>query len=80
MKIIESKKRFIADANCPQCHAKDTLRLWHHQEVNAENEIIYHTEIVECVECSHQQVQVEKDSRKEEVIAKNLIGKFNINE
>lgn len=46
------KKRFIAGASCPKCSQQDTLRWW------IENNI----ELVECVECGHQ------DQRKPETV------------
>ncbi|KII77692.1 YheV family putative zinc ribbon protein [Vibrio renipiscarius] len=48
------KKRFIAGANCPKCQQQDTLRWW------IENNI----ELVECVDCGHQ------DQRKPEAVEK----------
>lgn len=60
------KKRFIAGANCPKCQQQDTLRWW------IENNI----ELVECVDCGHQ------DQRKPEAVeetqheSEQMIGIF----
>ncbi|WP_392439660.1 YheV family putative zinc ribbon protein [Edwardsiella piscicida] len=43
------KKRFIAGARCPACHAMDTLALW---QVN-EHEHEHEHEQVQCVRCGH---------------------------
>ncbi|SES64785.1 YheV family putative zinc ribbon protein [Thorsellia anophelis] len=77
MNIIESKKRFIAGAACPNCKALDTLRLWQHQEFDINHRLIYETEIVECVECLHTQTQVIKDT-PESVSPNQLIGQFKL--
>lgn len=44
------KKRFIADAVCPECHQLDTLRWW------SENSV----EMVECVECGFSEQRLPK--------------------
>lgn len=77
MKIIESKKRFIAGAACPNCKTADTLRLWQHQEFDINDRLIYETEIVECVECLHTQTQVIKETAPA-VVTEQLIGQFKL--
>ncbi|USD37925.1 MULTISPECIES: YheV family putative zinc ribbon protein [Ferrimonas] len=49
------KKRFIAGATCPQCHAMDSIMLYLEQNV----------EVMECVECGHQQRQAEAPAQKQ---------------
>ena len=60
------KKRFIAGANCPKCQQQDTLRWW----------IANNIELVECVDCGHQDQRqpeaVENTERKSE----QMIGIF----
>ncbi len=61
-----SKKRFIAGAQCPECSAQDTLRIWR------ENGI----ECVECVECGYSDKQL-PDSVSEKVDSQQeVIGIF----
>ncbi|OKY27581.1 MULTISPECIES: YheV family putative zinc ribbon protein [Thalassotalea] len=61
-----SKKRFIAGASCPKCHALDTMALFKEHDV----------EKVSCVKCGYQMSQpeehVEKDTRNNE----QVIGVF----
>ncbi|SJL83698.1 YheV family putative zinc ribbon protein [Vibrio palustris] len=60
------KKRFIAGANCPSCHAQDTLRWW------IENNI----EMVECVECQHTDQRVPKEAQSSKHTQEHMIGIF----
>ena len=46
---MKTKKRFIAGATCPKCHASDTIMLY--QENNIEK--------VECAKCGHIMTQPE---------------------
>lgn len=67
---MKKKKRFIAGAVCPKCHAVDSLRWW--QELN--------TEQVECVKCDHQEKNHTKLSPNQLETMQNhnnLIGIFN---
>ena len=60
------KKRFIAGASCPQCQQRDTLRWW------IENNI----EMVECVECHHQDQRKPQAVEKTERESEQMIGIF----
>ncbi len=60
------KKRFIADAQCPQCSAKDSLRVWR------ENGI----ECVECVECGYEERQLPEVIKKNGHSEQEVIGIF----
>ena len=60
------KKRFIAGARCPKCAAQDTLRWW------IENNI----ELVECVECRHQDQRTPQTVDKSEHSGQTMIGIF----
>ncbi|TKB48110.1 YheV family putative metal-binding protein [Ferrimonas sediminicola] len=60
------KKRFIAGASCPQCQAMDSIMLFTEQGV----------EVMECVECGHQQRRAEAPAEKR-AGAGQVIGVFN---
>ncbi|MFC0180775.1 YheV family putative zinc ribbon protein [Thorsellia kenyensis] len=76
MRTVNSKKRFIAGAACPECKELDSLRLWQHQEFNDANQLIYETEIIECVMCHHTQTQIKKESASPNM--PNMIGQFKL--
>ncbi len=59
------KKRFIAGASCPECQAMDSIMLF------AENGV----EVMECVECGHQQRQADAPAQKQ-AGAGQIIGVF----
>jgi uncharacterized metal-binding protein (TIGR02443 family) len=60
------KKRFIAGASCPKCAQQDTLRWW------IENNI----ELVECVECGHQDQRTPESVESSEHSGQEMIGIF----
>jgi len=60
------KKRFIAGASCPNCSAQDTLRWW----------IKNNIELVECVECGHQDQRQPQSVEKTEHGGQEMIGIF----
>ncbi|CAM3933262.1 YheV family putative zinc ribbon protein [Rheinheimera salexigens] len=60
------KKRFIAGATCPKCHAQDTMMLF------LENNV----EKVECVACSYQMVQPQEQIVKAGRKSEQVIGVF----
>ncbi len=60
------KKRFIAAAICPKCHAMDTLALT--KENNVEN--------VTCVSCGHRMSQPEEHVVKDVRPLEQVIGIF----
>ncbi|MFM2588677.1 YheV family putative zinc ribbon protein [Vibrio sp. TBV020] len=60
------KKRFIAGASCPKCAQQDTLRWW------IENNI----ELVECVECGHQDQRTPESVDTAEHGGQEMIGIF----
>ncbi|AWK15253.1 YheV family putative zinc ribbon protein [Candidatus Fukatsuia symbiotica] len=59
------RKRFIAGAICPQCHALDTLALWREEQ----------KEVVECVRCGHHQYQLDTPSKATRS-GEHVIGMF----
>ncbi|KKO44624.1 DNA-binding protein [Arsukibacterium ikkense] len=63
---VRKKKRFIAGASCPKCHALDTMMLF------LENNV----EKVECVSCGHQMVQPEQQVSKASRSSEQVIGVF----
>ncbi len=60
------KKRFIAGAKCPTCHAIDTMALT--KEHNVEK--------VTCVSCGHQMSHIEPDVEKAVRQHEQVIGIF----
>ncbi|GAA3549293.1 YheV family putative zinc ribbon protein [Zobellella aerophila] len=58
------KKRFIAGATCPKCHAMDTMMLYMEHGV----------EKVDCVACGHSQSQT--DAKVSEAGGGDVIGLF----
>jgi len=60
------KKRFIAGASCPKCSQQDTLRWW------IENNI----ELVECVECGHQDKRAPESVGTSDHGGQDMIGIF----
>ncbi|MGB0893687.1 MAG: YheV family putative zinc ribbon protein [Parashewanella sp.] len=58
------KKRFVAGASCPKCHAKDSILLFKENNV----------ETVECVECDYTQQQPE--AKVEKQATGQVIGVF----
>ena len=60
------KKRFIAGATCPKCHAQDTMML------TKENEV----EKVTCVDCGEQMTQPQDHIAKEVRPTEQVIGIF----
>jgi len=60
------KKRFIAGASCPKCSQQDTLRWW------IENNI----ELVECVECGHQDQRKPESMETTKHSGEEMIGIF----
>ncbi|MDX1677042.1 YheV family putative zinc ribbon protein [Arsukibacterium sp.] len=63
---VRKKKRFIAGASCPKCHAMDTMMLF------LENNV----EKVECVSCGHQMVQPAEQVNKASRASEQVIGVF----
>lgn len=63
---VRKKKRFIAGASCPKCHAMDTMMLF------LENNV----EKVECVSCGHQMVQPDQQVKKASRASEQVIGVF----
>nr|WP_086940688.1 YheV family putative zinc ribbon protein [Thaumasiovibrio occultus] len=64
-----ARKRFIADAVCPHCKARDTLRWWEENQV----------EHVECVSCGHSDQQLPKameEKMERKADRDNVIGVF----
>ncbi|TKB50968.1 YheV family putative zinc ribbon protein [Ferrimonas aestuarii] len=63
---METKKRFIAGARCPKCQVEDSIMLF------MENGV----EVMECVDCGHQQRQAEAPAEKQ-AGGGEVIGVFN---
>lgn len=61
-----AKKRFIAGATCPKCHAMDTMAL------TKENDV----EKVTCVNCNHQMTQPEEHVSPKVRKNESVIGVF----
>ncbi len=61
---VRVKKRFVAGAKCPKCHAQDSIVLFKEQGV----------ETVECVECDYREQQAEAEVAKQATGA--VIGVF----
>ncbi|KLN97541.1 YheV family putative zinc ribbon protein [Moellerella wisconsensis] len=60
------RKRFIAGAVCPQCKLQDTLMMWRENKVD----------VVECVECGHQQRQADEAQSGKIKKSEQIIGLF----
>ncbi|WP_078000381.1 YheV family putative zinc ribbon protein [Edwardsiella tarda] len=59
------KRRFIAGARCPACHAMDSLALW--RDVQGEQ--------VQCVRCGHRLASPTSPS-EDPLASEQLIGRF----
>ena len=66
MQSKPKKKRFIAGATCPKCHAMDTLMLY------VENNV----EKLKCVACDYQKSQVDEKVENKTGDSENVIGIF----
>ena len=66
MTVKRHKKRFIAGATCPNCHAQDTLMLY------LENNV----EKVSCVRCNYEKSQVADKVEAKSGDGGNVIGIF----
>ena len=66
MTVKRQKKRFIAGATCPSCHAQDTLMLF------LENNV----EKVSCVRCDYEKSQVNGKVEAKSGDGGNVIGIF----
>ncbi|GIU48879.1 MULTISPECIES: YheV family putative zinc ribbon protein [Shewanella] len=62
--MTKIKKRFVAGAKCPKCHAQDSIQLF------KENGI----ETVECTDCDYREQQTE--AKVAEKATGNVIGVF----
>ncbi|MEE2025888.1 MULTISPECIES: YheV family putative zinc ribbon protein [Alkalimonas] len=60
------KKRFIAGATCPKCHAMDSMMLF----------LEHNVEKVECVHCGYQMTQPDAKVSKAAGSSEQLIGVF----
>ena len=60
------KKRFIAGATCPKCHAMDSMMLF----------LEHNVEKVECVQCGYQMTQPDAEVSKAARASEQLIGVF----
>lgn len=65
--MTRERKRFIAGAECPKCHAFDTLMLFKEHQV----------EQVECVECKHRMSEPKAQGAGSARQFDQVIGVFN---
>ncbi|CAM4150196.1 hypothetical protein VEZ01S_37_01650 [Vibrio ezurae NBRC 102218] len=63
--MMKTRKRFIAGAECPECHDMDSLRWW---EVN-------NIEWVECVSCDYKQPRLPAE-KQQKAKDQDMIGIF----
>ena len=62
------RKRFIAGAVCPHCQEKDTLAMWHENNID----------VVECVKCGYQMREADKQVRERIRSQEQVIGVFHL--
>jgi len=64
--VNKIKKRFVAGAKCPKCHALDTIMLYFENNV----------EKLQCVKCSYSESQADKKVAKATRTNESVIGVF----
>ncbi len=67
---MTTRKRFIAGAICPHCHALDTLALWREEQAGVA--------MVKCVKCDYYQRQPDKKASKTIHVDEKIIGMFHV--